>query len=1308
MSHIRSYFIQAAKAWSVCIVWAVMASMAPAQTVSTTTVQGTVYLANGSPGSGTLQLRWPAFTTASNQTVAADKLTLNIGADGVVSVKLAPNLGSSPAGLYYTAIYHMSDGTTSIEYWVVPPATQVSIAQVRAQVMPAAQAVQAVSKAYVDQAIQSVARGNLTSTGGQLTGPLYLTGDPTQSLQAADKQYVDSTFAQALPLTGGAITGTLQVGGATQSAGSMTVRNNADAEVDYDLWPGLTADQKGSFTYKDFNGNSQWYMVKDASNNWALNSATGGLDSFKAYQSTNGGDTYINASNSSGVVRVNYETGSGSTFNIYGGDSGSLSASFTGRNSIKFPGLAASNGPNCLQIDSAGVISNTGVACSSSGASGTVNAGSSGQIAYYTGDGAAVSGLSSVPISAGGTGTTNAAAALQALGGVSQTATEQQTMKAPLMASVNSQINVMDKTYNAKGDCSTDDTAAFNAAQAAAIAKAVGNARPAALYLPLPPGGCYIVSNWFWKGVSLIGQPTGLGPASPKQYSITLKSLPGYDVIHIPDPTYTAGSAFFYGGANISDVSFLVDNSAPSPYTAHRWPGRWFDDLGATAGSAVITTTNADVSCGDIGQAILINGAGPSGAPLSTTIASVTPCWKPSTSLGLAGWQVITLATAASTTVTNAHSYLSLLGLPVTTTVGPCGIAFDTEDANQSNWVGNYSGSFNYARLNNVVFTGTTGSYANNVCGIFAQASSPMYGWDIENFGFYGLKFGVVQAMAELNAKLLSGAGDFEKWDHGLFFIDWNPWISYNGLAGSLQRTEFTTSSGIQMLNDGTISGDTAAGWELSLGMESPDSPTVYGHRIEGNGHAINGSMSSGASGQIGYLDCTQCVLTGTALTNTQNNGWANTITASGFGTGFVDNSGYATHYKWIYNGGSSPGGLPLPYWVSGSFYKGSNDLLGRFTSDFIGDGNYTTPYNHDDLLIMPRDVVVNYLTGYPYSTYFLPDTAAKSGVALIVSGSTPTNVYYGLMQYAELGGSTNSLVVGTNIPDTGGTFVFSARCATSTTFSMYVRASTQANASLSCTNAYAQYAVPITFSSGDIGHPIVWGGQSGTPTFYMEWASFVPNAVLSSPTLNTPKLNSPALTGTATAPNVTAGDNSTKIANTAFVTAALAATGAPSPYYDWYPGGEAMGSNAVADPITSNGQQITSFTAKTTATYSKLTYYVNTADNSANLYNIGWANGSGTIICSAGPTAGTIFAPTTGYFTATMSPSCSFVAGNRYYLLATGNASTIKFGGQTVGSAYHAGSACTTTGAVLCSFTPPTDNFQVSVNPTVWVVMHN
>ena len=105
---------------------------------------------------------------------------------------------------------------------------------------------------------------------------------------------------------------------------------------------GLTTSQKESLIYKDWKKQHQWYMQKDASNNWALNSATGGLDSFKAYQSTNSRNTYIDASNSTGAVRVNYENGSGAAFNIYGGNSSTLYASFTGTTAIRFPGLAAS------------------------------------------------------------------------------------------------------------------------------------------------------------------------------------------------------------------------------------------------------------------------------------------------------------------------------------------------------------------------------------------------------------------------------------------------------------------------------------------------------------------------------------------------------------------------------------------------------------------------------------------------------------------------------------------------------------------------------------------------------------------------------------------------------------------------------------------------------------------------------------------------------------------------------------------------------------------------------------------------------
>ncbi len=863
-------------------------SVAHTQAFSTTTVQGTVYLANGQPGTGTLVVSWPSFTTANGQLVTAGSTTVPIAPNGYVSLNLAPNQGATPAGLYYTAVFYLSGGSVNTQYWVIPVASSATLGQVQAQLMPSTQAVQTVSKAYVDQAIAAAAAGTLTvsylpTTGGTLSGPLYLSGDPTQPLQAADKHYVDESFAEAVPLAGGTMTGpltatqlgavyqvdqfagadfgaklgaclsglssvqggtcdarnfsgtlamgsnltistgnatvllpcatiwtanqvlvtagtrnvtlrgcalrgastasgsqggtvfyysgtgamvqvgdptyaadtlgfhldnavinitaatsasaqgfaayrtqeldleslyflgnsnqtgmtldgtgnytggtfydneftgfqtavnaighqitnpattdwmnastfvrlhidcptsggspvsgtyginlqqgdgntftggdvegcstalhlganaqnntivglrnenstnqvvadagssynnwmtggtmftgqltdngtrnsfldtfhrsfnglngdwygsqkdatvtnhlrlgigtgnergllneiqtdygyrwlegytdatageqfyqiedllnnvnrlsigqynngqpstnnqtvinsagtgavvlngssnsgtggvvigsggasettvatinnagnaqfigTLQVGGTSTFLGSTTVKNQADAEIDATLWAGLTASQKESFIYKDWNGNSQWFMVKDSSNNWSLNSATGGLDSFKAYQSGNSGDTYINTSNSTGVVRVNYEPGSGTQFKVYGGNNSTIYAAFTGTTAIQFPGLAASSGHNCLQVDNSGYVTNTGSACGAGGGggSGTVNSGTSGQIAYYSGTGTVLSGISAVPVSAGGTGTSTATGALANLGGAALT-----------------------------------------------------------------------------------------------------------------------------------------------------------------------------------------------------------------------------------------------------------------------------------------------------------------------------------------------------------------------------------------------------------------------------------------------------------------------------------------------------------------------------------------------------------------------------------------------------------------------------------------------------------------------------------------------------------------------------------------------------------------------------------------------------------------------------------------------------------------------------------------------------------------------
>jgi hypothetical protein len=177
--------------------------------INTTTVQGTVYRADGTPATGTLLVSWSAFTTPQNQAVAAGTANTTIGADGFVSLNLTPNANALPSGSYYTATYHLNDGTVNQEYWVIPASASASIAAVRAQLEPSTVAVQPVSQAYVQSAISSLSGSWLPLAGGTLTGPLTLSGDPAASTQPATKHYADQLAAAQLPLAGGSLTGPL-------------------------------------------------------------------------------------------------------------------------------------------------------------------------------------------------------------------------------------------------------------------------------------------------------------------------------------------------------------------------------------------------------------------------------------------------------------------------------------------------------------------------------------------------------------------------------------------------------------------------------------------------------------------------------------------------------------------------------------------------------------------------------------------------------------------------------------------------------------------------------------------------------------------------------------------------------------------------------------------------------------------------------------------------------------------------------------------------------------------------------------------
>ena len=180
--------------WQGMLLLAALPWLTPARclAVQTTMVKDTVSRADGSPAQGTVLVSWPSFTAADGTTVAAGTTTVTIAPDGTLTLALAPNAGADPQGSYYTAVYHLTDGTVQKEYWVVPQSGTATVSQIRAKVVPAAVAQQTVSRQYVDTSISAAQANFLPLKGGALTGTLALAGDPTSGLQAATKQYVDT------------------------------------------------------------------------------------------------------------------------------------------------------------------------------------------------------------------------------------------------------------------------------------------------------------------------------------------------------------------------------------------------------------------------------------------------------------------------------------------------------------------------------------------------------------------------------------------------------------------------------------------------------------------------------------------------------------------------------------------------------------------------------------------------------------------------------------------------------------------------------------------------------------------------------------------------------------------------------------------------------------------------------------------------------------------------------------------------------------------------------------------------------------
>jgi len=420
--------------------------------------------------------------------------------------------------------------------------------------------------------------------------------------------------------------GTLQVSGVTTHGGTVTVKNQADAEIDSVLWAGLTTAQKESLIYKDWNGASEWYVVKDASNNWAVNSATGGLDSFKAYQSTNSGDTYVNAANAAGHVRINYETGAGAETDIYSGGSGSLVAAFLGTTSIKFPGLAATSGYNCLQIDGSGYVTNTGSACGSggSGGSGTVSAGTSGQIAYYAASGTTVSGL----------GTTGSGSVVLASGATLASPTATGTMTAAGNVLV------------ANGAASEGDVTIQPGSGAEQVGAFALNSYTGTTEWKLRKDA----SNYF-RLTDTVNSLDRLILYQNGQTGINSGAGANAVVVNNTSGSGAGGLIVYEGGSNYSTAAFTVNGSGQGSFASTLTAGQSITTTGgslySTGGGSIATqkSTASTASACYVGGPLQTQGTYWTGSASGTDLISISP----SCTAGTNGAETLTISNTGST-----------------------------------------------------------------------------------------------------------------------------------------------------------------------------------------------------------------------------------------------------------------------------------------------------------------------------------------------------------------------------------------------------------------------------------------------------------------------------------------------------------------------------------------------------------------------------------------------------------------------------------------------------------------------------------
>ena len=623
----------------------------------------------------------------------------------------------------------------------------------------------------------------------------------------------------------------------------------------------------------------------------------------------------------------------------------------------------------------------------------------------------------------------------------------------------NSQINVMAPPFNAKGDCVTDDSAAIQAA----LNVQLTSTPQITAYFPAPPGGCYLTSTLTVTGASMQGQ-IGAGASGAIGAGVVIKGKPGEDILHEPDPN-TANSVNPRAGWSIRDTVFQVDGTVDVSNTlgAHRWPGKWTNDGSINASSYTFTSPDQEITCGDIGENILVKGAGAGGADLSTTIANVFPCWANYGSGGV----TVTLTAAAGTSVTNAYSYITPAHIPVTQHIGNCALAGDNFDGNPAHWVISGGVGSLEPSLWNVTITmyGTVPNVRNNTCGIYFGAAWNPYMLDAKNLWLVNTAYGIVEGTPDTNPMMGGVGNDFQKFDHGWWTGNIYPWISYNNGEMMMDDIQIAVAYGIaaasgpQVLQVGSASEYLPSSWYIHV----PEMEYVENEawRIEGgSATVVSTELCDGQTGTIDTIDSR--FINSNCGGGLRLNGSGNWLDGAGGSNGNIVNQGMDNIY--VGSGSAGSTGMRVTTPQTSTLNRGQQ-AWGTLTPDFVRNG--TAPYYSDhDLFIWPQDFTDAF--GVIYNV--IADSNSWTGNYVDIPSGGNFNYFNNMYMLGRTGSSSpaNQIVAGSNIPAGPVVVEFSYKCPSITSFLVNIKANgtTVGAVTPSCTTSYQTATVSADFTS--------------------------------------------------------------------------------------------------------------------------------------------------------------------------------------------------------------------------------------------------